>query len=312
MADTKPDKKKDSKEDAKPNAKADIKVVAKADKPAPKKPKPAVSLVLTIVIAAACLVCGGLVGHFAFPTTAASLDQQTLQEADLDTVVARYTYKGQTYDITAREVITQSSSLDSAKNDDGSYTMPTADNIVDLARNQIMQKVVEAQGITVSDDDMDSYAQSYLGSTDYASIASQYGMDEDSVKDLVRQSCGLSKLRSTIVTQEIPTQPTAPTQPADGAEDTPTADYATYIINLAGDEWDSSTGTWKDSNSTYASALADYQITNDSATYAAAQAAYYVAYQQYASATQTASQQWTTYVNGELSGASIQIYTLEA
>ncbi|MCH3925679.1 MAG: hypothetical protein LKE27_04335 [Atopobiaceae bacterium] len=303
MAEKKPETELDTK-------KADAAKDEKAEKK-PSKPARTVPLVATIVAAAVCLVLGGVVGHFCFNGTS-SLGSQTLQEANLDTVVARYAYNGQTYEITAKDVITQSSSLDSAANDDGSYTVPTADSIIDLARNQIMQKVVDAQGITVSDDDMDAYAQQYLGSTDYATIASNYNMDEDSVRNLVRQSCALSKLRSQVVTAEIPSQPTAPSKPADGAEDTPTADYATYIINLAGDEWDSKTGTWKDSSSTYASALADYQITNDSATYAAAQAAYYVAYQQYSTASQTASQQWTNYVNDQLSKASIEIYTMEA
>lgn len=303
MAEKKPETELDTK-------KADAAKDEKAEKK-PSKPARTVPLVATIVAAVVCLVLGGVVGHFCFNGTS-SLGSQTLQEADLDTVVARYTYNGQTYEITAKDVITQSSSLDSAANDDGSYTVPTADNIIDLARNQIMQKVVDAQDITVSDDDMDAYAQQYLGSTDYATIASNYKMDEDSVKNLVRQSCALFKLRSQVVTAEIPSQPAAPSKPADGAEDTPTADYATYIINLAGDEWDSETGTWKDSSSTYASALADYQITNDSATYAAAQAAYYVAYQQYSTASQTASQQWTNYVNDQLSKANIEIYTMEA
>lgn len=303
MAEKKPETELDTK-------KADAAKDEKAEKK-PSKPARTVPLVATIVAAVVCLVLGGVVGHFCFNGTS-SLGSQTLQEADLDTVVARYTYNGQTYEITAKDVITQSTSLDSAANDDGSYTVPTADSIIDLARNQIMQKVVDAQDITVSDDDMDAYAQQYLGSSDYATIASNYNMDEDSVKNLVRQSCALFKLRSQVVTAEIPSQPAAPSKPADGAEDTPTADYATYIINLAGDEWDSETGTWKDSSSTYASALADYQITNDSATYAAAQAAYYVAYQQYSTASQTASQQWTNYVNDQLSKANIEIYTMEA
>lgn len=187
MAEKKPETELDTK-------KADAAKDEKAEKK-PSKPARTVPLVAIIVAAVVCLVLGGVVGHFCFNGTS-SLGSQTLQEADLDTVVARYTYNGQTYEITAKDVITQSSSLDSAANDDGSYTVPTADNIIDLARNQIMQKVVDAQGITVSDDDMDAYAQQYLGSTDYATIASNYNMDEDSVRNLVRQSCALSKLRS--------------------------------------------------------------------------------------------------------------------
>lgn len=125
MAEKKPETELDTK-------KADAAKDEKAEKK-PSKPARTVPLVATIVAAVVCLVLGGVVGHFCFNGTS-SLGSQTLQEADLDTVVARYTYNGQTYEITAKNVITQSSSLDSAANDDGSYTVPTADNIIDLAQ----------------------------------------------------------------------------------------------------------------------------------------------------------------------------------
>ena len=105
---------------------------------------------------------------------------------------------------------------------------------------------------------------------------------------------------------------TAPTAPADGAEDTPTADYAQYIIGLAGDEWDSSKGTWKDEDSTYAKAFADDAFTADSATYKQAMTAYYTAYQQYSSQASSASSKWTEYANGLYAKANISIYGLFA
>ena len=111
MAEKKPETELDTK-------KADAAKDEKAEKK-PSKPARTVPLVATIVAAVVCLVLGGVVGHFCFNGTS-SLGSQTLQEADLDTVVARYTYNGQTYEITAKDAITQSSSLDSAANDDGS------------------------------------------------------------------------------------------------------------------------------------------------------------------------------------------------
>ncbi len=49
-----------------------------------------------------------------------------------------------------------------------------------------------------------------------------------------------------------------------------------------------------------------------SATYAQAQIAYSVAYQQYAQTASSSSNEWTNYVNGILSAATIQIATLGA
>ena len=296
-------------EKAKPEHTADKKAKApKENKPMQKVTMP---IYFVAIIVAVCLVVGGLVGHYALGGVH-SLNVTAVSENQLDTPIARYNYNGQ-HNVTVRDVISQTSSLDSAKNDDGTYRMPTAGNTIDTARTQILQDIVQQRNIQVSDDELDQYAQQYLGTNDYSQIASRYNMDEDAVKNVLRQSAALTKLRDQVVTDvTLPAQPTAPSQPADGQQDTPTQDYATYIINLAGDEWDSDNNTWKDSNSDYAQALTDYTITNDSATYAAAQAAYYVAYQKYASARQQMSSEWTNFVNGELSKASIQVYTLEA
>jgi hypothetical protein len=113
-----------------------------------------------------------------------------------------------------------------------------------------------------------------------------------------------------VVTTTVPDQPTAPTAPSDGNEDTTSADYAQYIINLAGDEWDSENNTWARTDGSYYSALSTYSISNDSASYAAAEQAYYVAYSNYSTAASQASSEWTTYVNTLLSKTSIQISSM--
>ena len=225
-------------------------------------------------------------------------------------MIAEYTYNGKTEKVTARQVISQNGSVESSANSDGSYNVPAATDVVSYARNQIVLSAADAQGITVSDEDVDSYANSMFGTSDYSTIASQYNIDEDTAKETIKQSAVMSKLRDSVVTTTLPEQPTAPTAPADGAEDTPTADYAQYIIGLAGDEWDADNNTWKSSDGDYAKTLASYEITNDSATYAAAQAAYYVAQSKYSTASSQMSSEWTAYCNELLSSASIQIGSL--
>lgn len=295
-------------------AKAKSKSAAKTS-PKPKKVHAGLSTGVWIAIAIVCAVAGGLVGHFAFGGTVGSstlAGKTTVSEGELDTVMGSFTYNGATTNVTVRDVITTTSSLDSAKQDDGTYSIPSADGVLSFARSKIVEQEAQKRGLTVSDDDMSSYAESTLGSSDYANIASQYGMSEDAVKKLVQQSALTKKLRDQVVTTQTIDQPTAPTQPADDATDTPTAEYAQYIINLAGDEWDAQNNTWKSTDGTYASALQDYTITNDSATYAAAQAAYYVAYQQYSTNATQVSNEWTNFVNGLLDNAQITISTLVA
>ena len=96
------------------------------------------------------------------------------------------------------------------------------------------------------------------------------------------------------VAKYLPTQPTAP---ENGDESTSSPEYATYIINLLGDEWDSSTGTWARTDGAMYAAIGGADFDGQTATYAQATAAFYVAYQAYYETASTAQQAWTTYAN---------------
>lgn len=292
-----------------------------------------------IGIACAALVLGILVGKFLLGGGAAGSGalggKLAVSEAELDTPIATYTYGGATSQITAREVILQNSSLEASVDADGNYSLPSADTVLSVARNSIIKKEAENRGITVSDEELAAYAEETLGSSDYASIATSYSMEEEAVKELLTNSCLMSKLRDEVIEADTSaTMPDAPTAPESTTEtqtqinpDTgeeeqvevavdnsaqPSAEYAAYIIGLAGDEWNAETGTWASPDGPYATALSGYEVTADSATYEAAQAAYYVAYQQYSESQSAVSTQWSDFVNGLLSNASIQISTLIA
>ena len=262
-------------------------------------------------ICAACLVLGILIGHFVMGTNYGSLNGKlTVDEGDLDRVVGVYVYKGKTYEVTAREAILESSSLSLAKTSEGSYRVPSADNVLAVARNAVLLQEAESEGISASEQDMVVFAENQLGTSDYSSIATTYGMDEEAVKELIRQSAVIEKLRSQVVTTPVGEAPVAPVAPEDGNEEAASADYAAYIIGLAGDEWNSETGKWASENGPYATALKDYSVTSQSATYAAANAAYYVAYAAYSDASTTASSEWTDYVNGLLCEAKFAVSTM--
>lgn len=270
-------------------------------------------LVVCIVVALVVGVGGGILAYRTLPlpgSPVALAGASTVSEDQLDTVIGTYTYDGESHDITVRDAIEENSSLDAAKNDDGTYNVPSADTVLATARYQIIDLAASNAGIEVSDDDVAAYAEDTFGSSDYATIASTYNMDEDQVKEIMRQSAAMKALHDQVVAGDEPTQPTAPTAPEDGQEDTPTAEYAQYIINLVGDEWDSDNNTWARTDGDYYAALSSYTISNDSATYDAAQAAYVVAAQKYSQAESEYNSQWSTYVNGLLSNASISVGTL--
>lgn len=269
------------------------------------------AFVVAVVIAA---VVGFFVGNGGF--VGKGVGSSTLTEDQLDSTVASYSYNGKKSDITAREAIESQYSLDTVKDDDGNYAAPSADVILSYVRNQILLDAAEDEGITVSSKEMKQYAEDSIGTSDYKTMATQYGVSKDQAKQIVRQSATLQKLYKKKVGDSSASMPTAPTEPADGNEETASKDYADYIIKLAGDEWDSEKGTWKDADSTYAKAFADDAFTTDSATYKQAMTAYYTAYytayQQYSSQASSASSKWTEYANGLYAKANISIYGLFA
>ena len=236
----------------------------------------------------------------------------TLSEDELDTVVGSYTYQGVSHDITARQAIEDSTSLESVKNDDGTYTAPTADTIVSYARNQILAVLVDEAGVEVSDEELASYAERTTGVSDIATIATYYQMDEDQARRILTDAAAVFKLRDQVVGSigDAPQAPAAPDSDADASA--ATEDYAAYITGLLGSHWDTESGAWADEDNVYYQSLQQYSFDGKTATYEAAQVAYYVAYNLYQ---QQASQQrvaWTQYVDTYLAQATISIATLRS
>ncbi len=276
-------------------------------------PKKVPSSVVALIVGVCCLVAGLLVGRFMLAPRDASnpLNSVTLSAAELDTVVATYTYGGERHEITAREVIEDGSSLEMALNADGTYAMPSADAVLGYARNAIVLSEAQARDITVTDEDISAYAMEVLGTDDYTTIASAYGYTEDTVRRMLGESAVMKGLRDQVLAEVgVGEAPTAPEEPEDGNRDTASQEYADYVIALLGDEWDAENNTWARTDGAYYATLQTFPISNEEATYEAAEQAFFIAYQDYAAASSNASQEWTNYVNGLLSSASIEIATL--
>lgn len=265
-----------------------------------------------IVLLLIALILGLFVGHFVLREAVSfgSLNGvTTIPESKLDDTVATYVYEGETYKISARDAIAQSSSLHAVMNADGDYLVPSSESILSAARTQILMREVEARGITASDEEMLAYAVSTFGTDDIASLASAYGMDESTMRDRLRESAAIAKLRAEVVTpaQDAPAQPMPP---EDGDPGAVSADYAAYIIGLAGVEWDGAQGIWASPDGPYATALQGYDVSNEAASYEAAQVAYNVAYQQHSGAQIAQATEWTNFVNERLCKAKLAMSSL--
>lgn len=269
---------------------------------------------LFIVAAVVLVIIAGIAGYFVgnggFGSGSKGTGTATLSKDQLEDTVASWTYDGKTTNLTAKEAIESQYSLDKVKDSDGNYAAPSAETVLSYVRNQILLSEAESRGISVSSKEMETFAENQLGTSDYDTMATNYGVTKDQAKQIVKENATLQKLYNEVVPSSDAQMPTAPTEPADGNTATASKEYADYIIKLAGDEWDSSKGAWKSEDGDYAKALSGEQFTADSATYAQAQKAYYVAYQKYATASQDTSKKWTEFANGLYAKANIQLYGL--
>lgn len=232
-------------------------------------------------------------------------------ESELDATVATWKFKGASHKISAREAIESQYSLDSVKDEDGNYPAPSADAVLSYVRNRILLEEAFKQGIELSDEDLSSSAEASLGTSDFSAIADQYGVSEDQAKQIVREQGTIQKLYQSVM-DDAPAMPKAPAEPESGDENEAKAEYAAYIIDLAGKEWDAEAGTWAKLDGAYATALAGEEITPESATYAQAQKAYAVAYQQYMLESQGANAKWTSCVNELFGEADVELFGLYA
>lgn len=262
--------------------------------------------VIAVIVAA---ILGYVIGSDTFGPK--GVGSATLTEDQLDSVVATWTLDGATNKITARQAIESQYSLDTVKDENGTYPTPSADVILAYARNQVLLKEAEKRDVKIDDKELAAAAEDTLGTSDFSTIASQYQVTEDQAKDIVRQQVTIQKLYKTIV-KDAPTAPAAPEEPENGDSAAVSAEYAAYIIDLAGKEWDKEAGTWASPDGTYATALAGEEFTADSASYAQAQKAYAAAYQDYAKHAADSNQSWTEYVNTLFAKADITLYGLFA
>ena len=241
--------------------------------------------------------------------TATVVSSSYVTEDELDQVMATWTYGGEEHAITVQEAIESEYSLDAVVLDDGTYAVPSSDTVISYVRNLILLDAAEDAGISVTEDEVDDYAVETLGSSDYEDIADTYGVTAEQAEEIMTEMATINALYESVLDFDLELVD-APTEPEDGDEDTESEEYAAYIIELAGDEWDADAGTWASEDGPYYEALGEEDFTEDSATYGQALMAYYVAYEEWYEAYSEASYEWLDYENELFSEAEITIYGL--
>jgi len=266
---------------------------------------------LPVVIAAIlCLVLGFVACYLLFVQQPHTLKPvpSILGAHELDSVVGYYTFDGEVYSITAQDAIEASVSLESVGVPNG-YVAPTADMVLSYARNQILASLASSRGISVAPNEVDAYALSNFGSSDYEYLGSYLNMSSDQARVAITEAATVQKLRVSVL-GSMNGAPVPPSAPLDGNTEIGTAHYADYIIGLLGSHWDSVSRTWANTSNPYYAALSSMVFAPGSASYDAAQVAYGIAFEQSMGFSDVEA--WAEFVNDTLSACSISIATLSA
>ena len=272
---------------------------------------PVIGIAVGLVVAAAC---GFAVGKVTAPTVGTTaVGKVTVTASELDTVIGTYSSPMASGDITIRDIMESISSPDAYVNNDGEYRMPPVDSMMGLVRTRIISEAATKEGISVTDEDIEAYSHKMLGDEiGIKEAAKNYSMTEDAVKRMMRDNILAERLREKVAGKATKSDIQSPDAPSDDSEEAKKAimkKYADYIIKLVGDEWDLSTGSWKDEHGAYAQALKNKDFSNDGASYEAAEAAYYVAYSDYSAEQSQIEKKWNAYENDLMKDVIMQLNT---
>lgn len=267
---------------------------------------------VVIVVAAAVVVVAVAAAALLRPRGTTAAGSPSVEAgARTTTTVATWTYDGKSHDVSIQDVLDYTGAEGSYASDDGlTYDVPSAETTLALVRTEALAQAAEDEGIDVSDDDVDAYVTDTMGYDSVDDAADEYGMDADTLREQVRRGLMVQRLQDSKVDSSAlddATVPDPPTAPDDGDVSTASAEYRDYILDLVGDAYDASTGTWADPEGTYALALSQYDLSGGTATYEAAEAAYAAALSLSQDAYSTSDDAWTDYVNGVLSRVTVTL-----
>ena len=263
------------------------------------------------MLAAACsavaLIVGLSIGKFALGTNLGNMtatNSTAVSPQQSGEIVANYTYGGKTYNITLDDMFSYNDSAANA-NDDGSYAMPTTEEIISYARKQIIADTAAKKNISVSEQDKLDYIKNQFGAETMEDLAVSMGRTTEQTDQLVTEALIQTKLYEEVA-GTMPDLPAFPDYPENEDEEAKVEAYATYITEIAGEEF--ADGKWADENGEFAKALPDFD--GKTASYRDATAAYQVLYNRANTQMNELNQKWLDFENETLKDCAITIGTL--
>ena len=221
-----------------------------------------------------------------------------VQESELSsTVVGTYFYNGM-HTVNAYDVLTYWDILEDAKQDNGSYMLPSATDVTDYIKNQVLLDVARNdEHLIVSDADYEVSMILTGLTTDIGEIANTYDVSKDFAKTLIDEFALSRELEDKVVTDAFSDAKSQPQEPSSGDIHEQSQDYASYIIDLVGDAWDSSKGSWSSNGSAedYENALSPIPFDGNAASYVQALTAYRVYCDNLLSSTQEGNKAWSDF-----------------
>lgn len=267
---------------------------------------------IAVMTGAVALCLGLIIGHFVSGSSikgVTNLPETTFKANQSGEIIAQYNYKG-LKTISLQDMI-DAGGMSTAAN--GDYNIPSAENVMSVVRMKILEEEAKAEGINVTDADIDNYVKNVIKMDSVKAVADAYQYEEEQLKTLLKETVIQYKFQEKIAGKH-PTLVDAPTAPAEDADaNEATEEYAKLIQEIVGDEWNTKAndgkGGWADKDSEYAKAAKDYTITNKAATYDAAAAVYQVAYNKYSAELTEFNQKVNEYTNNIFKDVTVTIAT---
>lgn len=245
------------------------------------------SMANKVAVVATPIAVAGLCGSLylgTHQTTPVPQVDQPLATATVDsdaakgTVLASYTYDGETKNVTQADVSDYMGKA--TTNDDGTTDLFSADYAMTVIRQRVLDRYCEQNGIGVTGDEISDYAKNTYGTDDVTQIAKGFNTDADTMQKSIEENARINKLHTQVTDFDLlsNTFPTAPSQDEG-------TDYKAYIESI-GQSFDGNTATYDDANSAFQKAYSDYSKR-------AAEA----------------NEKWNDFANGLYSKCAIVLYT---
>lgn len=252
-----------------------------------------------VLVGLVCTVFGCLLGLVIFGGSATAFMPRSGE------TLASFSYRGETHEIARQDVRKLGIGRSMQEGENFDYA-----DVLYAVRMEVLSQEARDQGISVTEEDVSSYATSQFRTDDYEALGEGV-LDGATVRDALEQKLLVDRLRGERVSEGSMQQPPVNPAPLAGgpeAESFPSAEYGAYLVGLFGEAYDAQTGSWVQFDSPFYEAFKDESFSAGGATFEQAMKAYQVAYSLYDTAISGSEDSWTSYVSGVMSDVEVVLH----